>query len=642
VAIAGLRGAPPGAGVGGKFAALAAIAELVEVPAAVCLTADELAIALGAGRLARIERHMGDIRATVGAFILDDQERVARAADVAPTDAQRVALLERVERDLGGFGDGLAVRSSASDEDGALSSRAGVYESVIGVRTPDELWAAVATCWRSYYGPTALNARVRAGDYDAAPRMAVIVQRVVEPELAGVAFSHGPERIELEWVAGAGGALVSGVAVPERATVTAAEAERTGEPLASVARAVARVRAAWERDVDVEWARAGDRLYVVQARPVTAQRDRDEPYFECALLYRDDVLPPGMELGEVAEVYATYVGKRSRAYRIADRAGVRTGAAHAICANGIAFDSEAGRAELERIVRATDPPSVVLDLGARQRQLIVDKGDAHDRVRELLGLTRGRSERRTFIVRDFVAGSFGAISSELDDGGVLVEASPDGLMSMNRGTAGGVRALVVRDGAVEGGAGDPELDRAAPEIARFTHELGRELPGVHLEWVVSDGVPYFVDFSSEDRDVRVERDGDSLMVAPGVARGPLLALRDDDLLERLSIGPAVSVGYDDEAIEHDELRDLIRTIAARPAKPVVFARRPYAVLATVFDHVAGFVFEDGSLLCHLAILIREAGLPAVLHPEPPAGSDVLIADGQITMIAPEEVAGAAG
>ncbi|HEX8742817.1 MAG TPA: PEP/pyruvate-binding domain-containing protein [Thermoleophilaceae bacterium] len=642
MAIVGLRGRAPVARVGGKFAALAAIRDVVDVPPAVCLTVDELAIALGPEQLGRIERGMGDIRATVGAFILDDQQRVAEAADVAPDGDQRAALLEAVELELGGFAGGLAVRSSAVDEDGAHASRAGVYESVIGVRSPEELWAAVATCWRSYYGPAALNARIRAGDYSGSPRMAVVVQRMVEAELAGVAFSHGTERVEVEWVAGAGASLVSGVAVPERAEVALDAAERAGEPLASVATAVARIRGSWGRDVDVEWVRAGGRLYVVQARLVTGRRGEQQPYFASARLYADDALPAGMELGEVAEVYTTYVTKRSRAYRLAESLGVRTGAAHVVCANGEGFDGAAGRAELERLIGASEPERVVLDLGARQRQLVVDKGDAHARVRELLGLVRGGFERRAFIVRDFVGGSFGAISSELDDGGVLIEASPDGLMSMNRGTAGGIRVIVVRDEGVETDAADPELERSAPTIARFTRELGRELPGVHMEWVVEDGTPYFVDFSSEDRDIHVARDGDAVMMAPGAARGQLLALTDDDLLERLSIGPAVSVGYSDEAIEHEELRALIAAVAAEPRRPIVFARRPYAVLATLFDHVAGFVFADGSLLCHLAILIREAGLPAVLAPEPPLGREVLIADGRLTAVSPEEVAGAAG
>ena len=45
--------------------------------------------------------------------------------------------------------------------------------------------------------------------------------------------------------------------------------------------------------------------------------------------------------------------------------------------------------------------------------------------------------------------------------------------------------------------------------------------------------------------------------------------------------------------------------------PIIRARLPYAVLSVLIGSVAGFVFDDGSVLSHLSILLREAGVPAV-------------------------------
>ena len=88
------------------------------------------------------------------------------------------------------FGDAtLAVRSSAAAEDLPDASYAGQYDSVLGVGGPDALRAAVRRCWASAYGE-----RVRAyrPGGDRSPTIAVFVQRQVDADVAGVAFSANP------------------------------------------------------------------------------------------------------------------------------------------------------------------------------------------------------------------------------------------------------------------------------------------------------------------------------------------------------------------------------------------------------------------------------------------------------------------
>src|SRR5437870_10152560 len=118
---------------------------------------------------------------------------------------------------------GWAVRSSAVSEDHATASYAGVYESFLEI--PDEgLWAYIRACWASWWSERAVAYRQQAGETDATPRMAVILQHMVPARCAGVAFTaepvHGDRtRMVINAAAGLGVAVVSGIVQPEQYTL---------------------------------------------------------------------------------------------------------------------------------------------------------------------------------------------------------------------------------------------------------------------------------------------------------------------------------------------------------------------------------------------------------------------------------------
>ncbi len=122
-----------------------------------------------------------------GAFP-ETEEQVQRVRERAASAPLAGLLREALEA----LGHGpLAVRSSAVGEDGARNSFAGQFETVLGV-PPDEdaVWRAVCRVWASAFEPRAEAYRRERGER-AAP-MAVVVQRLLEPVAAGVAFSVDP------------------------------------------------------------------------------------------------------------------------------------------------------------------------------------------------------------------------------------------------------------------------------------------------------------------------------------------------------------------------------------------------------------------------------------------------------------------
>ena len=133
-----------------------------------------------------------------------------------PTEDLGVSLARAVER-LGGS---VAVRSSAVGEDSADLSYAGQYETVLGV-TVDTVVDAVRRC-RDSADSTAVHSYATHA-HVAEGEMAVLIQRMVDPDAAGVAFSIDPitgrDHVVIEATAGVGDALLAGEVTGERWTV---------------------------------------------------------------------------------------------------------------------------------------------------------------------------------------------------------------------------------------------------------------------------------------------------------------------------------------------------------------------------------------------------------------------------------------
>lgn len=185
-------------------------------------------------------------------------------------------------------GSRFAVRSSARGEDSAENSFAGLYTTVLNVRSLDDVLAAVERCWASYDGEQAVAYRTRRDA--AAGAMGVVIQRLVPADWAGVAFGANPVNGALSEVLvnaapGIGEALVSGEINPEEITVAARDgtlrSRRAGTAPAALPAAI--LEAVWRETTranrhyrfpqDVEWAWAAGRLYLLQSRPITTLAD---------------------------------------------------------------------------------------------------------------------------------------------------------------------------------------------------------------------------------------------------------------------------------------------------------------------------------------------------------------------------------
>lgn len=119
----------------------------------------------------------------------------------------------------------VAVRSSATAEDTASASFAGMNETFLNVRGADAVLDAVRRCWTSLFGARTIYYRGRRGFSQAGMDIAVVVQRQIPSTRAGVMFTVDPASgnrgtLVIEGSFGLGEAVVSGSVSPDRYVVT--------------------------------------------------------------------------------------------------------------------------------------------------------------------------------------------------------------------------------------------------------------------------------------------------------------------------------------------------------------------------------------------------------------------------------------
>jgi len=237
--------------VGGKGASLGELARAgVAVPPGFVVTVEAFAAAmaaidpsgahrasveaLGASDLAGIAAVAARLRALVTEAPLPDEVAAAISSGYAAlgTGPGTGAGTE------GEAGADVAVRSSATVEDSAEASFAGLQDTYLGVTGAVSVLGYVRRCWASLYNDESVAYRRRLGLPEAGVAMAVVVQRMVAPRAAGVMFTRSPVTgdrsvVAIEGTWGLGSALVSGDVTPDSWVISKITGEITGRRVSS-------------------------------------------------------------------------------------------------------------------------------------------------------------------------------------------------------------------------------------------------------------------------------------------------------------------------------------------------------------------------------------------------------------------------
>ena len=271
---------------GGKGANLGELSRLegLLVPPGFCVTTDAFRRIIAAApsiddRLDRLAGLKADDRQAIAALSAEvrrDIEAVEIPGDLA---AEITGELDRLGGDAA-----YAVRSSATAEDLPAASFAGQQDSFLNVVGQAAILHHISRCWASLFTERAVAYRSRNGFDHRRVHMAVVVQRMVFPQAAGVLFTADPvtsnrKVSSVEAIPGLGEPLVSGVVTPDvyktgdgviiHETVVGDRPVLATAEVLRLAQMGRRIEAHFGSPQDIEWCLAGDEFHVVQSRPIT-------------------------------------------------------------------------------------------------------------------------------------------------------------------------------------------------------------------------------------------------------------------------------------------------------------------------------------------------------------------------------------
>ena len=249
--------------------------------------------------------------------VVSRELRARIEAESMPDELQRDILQAHARLAVAGVAPIVAVRSSATTEDAADASFAGLQDTFLWVMQPEDVLARIRSCWASLYSVESVSYRRKQNFPEAGVAMAVVVQVMVDARTAGVMFTRSPTTgdksvITIEGAWGLGSAVVGGEVTPDRWVVGKITGEipvrdisdkairhapapgggivdvevepdqRTAACLSDdellALRAVGRkVERHYGRAQDIEWAidRHSGRVMLLQSRPETVWSNKD-------------------------------------------------------------------------------------------------------------------------------------------------------------------------------------------------------------------------------------------------------------------------------------------------------------------------------------------------------------------------------
>lgn len=201
----------------------------------------------------------------------------------------------------------VAVRSSATSEDGNASAWAGQLETYLNV-TEQDIINNIKKCWSSIFNPRAIFYRLKKEDISDIS-VAVVVQKMIQSEISGVAFSVNPvtnaKEVVIEAVYGLGEALVSGSISPDSYIVNENNIDKKiknqdkmlkmsknsanewilvdksiknnqkldDQYIRELTKEVRKIEDYYRFPVDIEWSLQNNIIYILQCRPITTLKN---------------------------------------------------------------------------------------------------------------------------------------------------------------------------------------------------------------------------------------------------------------------------------------------------------------------------------------------------------------------------------
>ena len=494
----------------------------------------------------------------------------------------------------------LVVRSSSVHEDGMDQSMAGLFHSVINIPLEHgALMDAMIDC-RNHV-PVLNDLPLQ--------QIGLIVQEMIEPQLSGLMFTEDPtdqnSGVVIEWVYGHLESLVQGdiegneVRISRQDCLKEKLESLPAPELKSITSAITQLESITSGPADIEWAISGEVCYILQIRPITS--------------HQIGTLPGIIDLSE-ENSYSTLPKRISNHHKIAFRQVCASNNLPISFGNLLTINSEIDYDGIQRAHMGWGDSMAVLLTPQRidgRVQRISFVGSDIEKLFKFLQKIQNECTRFTILTKELQETAYTGLAL-IDGGGGEIEIGAGHFLSkgltdpwrfvIEDGVIGEpsdrllqMAGIQIGDGGIQGTGGDvaPPSISELQNILEVLKTIQESYPKHCIEFGIEpNGVPFLIDhYPAEMSD-----EGLNQVLSAGSFTGKVLRIENEDLLASID-------SHFHDVREGNDIEDVI-LVADRPRLSLV------KYLPKEGGNI-GFLFENGSRLCHLAVLLRERGIPAM-------------------------------
>lgn len=524
-------------------------------------------------------------------------------------------------------GNTFVVRSSSDCEDSSDKSYAGMFASVLNIKTAKEMAEAIRTVFVSKYS-------YLIDDPDDL-FMGIILQEQVKADYSGVAFSVNPltgeDEILINFTKGDCEEVVSG---NESYELTL---DKLGNVVVSdnlpkdiqkiIVENIIKIENMYEHPIDVEWAVCNGVMYILQVRKVTSVNVKEKVVGKNMYIDSLDIDElENYDMSAIMNSHRKYMEKHFMIRKKAFEFGLKFPEVGYLFYNRELLDEKA----FEELV----PKSTIYKVSTEEQIRTLAKedvvpylkslGENADNIARIQRITMtnacGNSsltdEGNIFI--EYMPGGFGGfISGELPFSNYIVDKSGKGIYSDEKVYSAkwefddGEKKFVRKEQS-------PEKyvlsDSVINQLVEISEKIKTAFENPRVEWEIEDDTVYLNDISFEKSKVADEA-LISRCLSNGIIDGEIRVI--DNLADVKKVIRNRSIVAESDfykAQKSNELKQLLEKYNIEQGKKYVFvSESAHPSLSILMKYSSGFIFEKGGMLSHLAIVLRENGIPGIIE-----------------------------
>lgn len=531
----------------------------------------------------------------------------------------------------------IIVRSSSDNEDNIDCSMAGMYLSIGNITDLDGLKEAILGCYASAFTDAVL---LLSGNFDF--NMTVIIQQYMMADFSGIAFSVDPVNednnvIRINYDRNVS-LLTDGnntgytLLYDRKEEKVITSGNKSDFDYNSLINLIIDAEKFFGYPVDVEWLCNKDGFYILQSRPVTSIKDSSK---QQSLINLDDTEAiKSFAPGRLSTAHDKWFSKKYFIRKSCKLYNIPVYKAFYLLLDS---DEKKRREVYGRIIN---------ELNCELVEFFDGKKYAIKKLSELVEFSEEiyRNLGEGYVrICEYWPAEFCGYASVTDEGDILIESVKGSFYGMWVGGLSPSTYVIDSYGTVISSS-EKEQDfwfRMSPKtfeyekyvseekichrlsekdislIADICRTLTGEFGRVHIEWMgTKEGIRLF------DLSEGTQLSGQSSYMADVLSRGNALAkpliLDDISELHNLFEDPVNDIDVIPtenfrRTLNSEKCLKTVEKILKGHEKPVIIYDFPDRTLAVLKDYVSGFVFRRGAQLCHLSIILREAGIPAVVY-----------------------------